>query len=180
MTSGMGKTGRIIAVMLAAILVVAIAAPAGAQPRGGRHSFAGGYGGHRGFGGHDRHGGYRGHGTPGWHRGPDGYGYWGGSPLGFFLGALGVGIAIDAMVDAQRPVIVEPPPEAYGYYQEPGTPPPVQYQAEYPPPRRDYPECREFIRNPGAMAFCEKGVLEREYEEQRLLEQKAYETGRGR
>jgi hypothetical protein len=95
---------------------------------------------------------------------------------GLALGLLGLGVMTNAFVNAQRPVVVyQQQPTYQSQYQYPQSDP-----QEYPPPRRYYPECKEFVGNPGAMAFCEKGVLERENEEQRLLEQKAYETGRGR
>lgn len=108
---------------------------------------------------------------------------------GLILGVLGLGILIDALVDDPPPVVVyEPPPVRYRRYAprewyrsydleeyyDPSDP------GDYPSPKRYYPECKEFAGNPGAMAFCEKGVLERENEEQRRIEQRAYESGRGR
>jgi hypothetical protein len=175
---------RVVTGILAATLVAMVVAPAEAQDRHRSQSWqrphSGGYGGHY-SGGYGRHysGGYSRH-YSGGHGGPH-YGgryYSGGVYVdgGLALGVLGLGIMADAVMSAQRPVVV--------YQQQPPYPSQYQYPRydpqEYPPPRRYYPECKEFVGNPGAMAFCEKGVLERANEEQRLLEQKAYETGRGR
>lgn len=166
---------RIVSGVIALALATAIVVPAQAQVR------------HRNR--HDRYSDHRGadrqrHGGPRLHRG--------GGPVfdgGLFLGVLGLGVLLDAMIDAQPPVVVyAPPPVRYRRY--PPQPPYRPYTPEelyepsgtwgYPPPKRYYPECKEFLGNPGALAFCEKGVLERENEEQRQIEQRAYDAGRGR
>lgn len=166
---------RLLSGIVATAFAVTISVPAAAQAggwnqSGGRSSSGGNrYGGerhYRDYSSHHRHGGYG-----GWRMRPYVDGAW-------LLGALGLGLAVEAIVASQRPVVVYQP--LPGYRDQQAAAYPQQYQPDYPPPRRDYPECREFIGNPGAMAFCEKGVLERQNEERRLLEQRAYETGRGR
>jgi hypothetical protein len=156
MKNSFGNTRRIASGMLAAALAVMVAAPAEAQPLHRnqywqRHNASG-------YGRHDTGHRY----SSGWGAHIDG---------GLVLGILGLGLVAGAIADSQRPVVVYQPQPAYPY--------PEPYETGYPPPRRYYPECKEFVGNPGAMAFCEKGVLERENEEQRLLEQRAYEAGRG-
>ncbi len=178
MSASFGNARWIASGMLAAALAVMVVAPAEAQPlRRSEHwqrQYTGGYGG-RPYGGRHYYSGHR----------SDYAGYrshYGGGAYvdgGLVLGILGLGLVVDAIVDSQRPVVVYQPQAAYRY-QQPADLYPQPYAPDYPPPARDYPECREFVGNPGAMAFCEKGVLEREYEEQKLLERRAYEAGRGR
>ena len=155
------SSGRIVSGFLAAALAVMTAVPAQAQAqRPNNYARPPYYGGGHYYGGHRYYGGPH---------------YYGGAYVdgGLLLGVLGLGLMVDAIVDSQQPAVVyQPQPQPQYLYQQ-------SNPQEYPPPRKYYPECKEFYGNPGAMAFCEKGVLERMNEEQRLLEQKAYEAGRG-
>lgn len=169
------KARQIVTGMLALVFVAVVTVPVQAQVlQRNRVGGSSGYGGTRNNHRVDRHNPGRSH------------QYRGGGPYfdgGLFLGVLGLGILLDAIAESQPPVVVYEPQRRYwrsdlqpGY--EPADPP--YDPREYPTPKRYYPECKQFLGNPGAMAFCEKGVLERENEEQRELEQKAYDAGRGR
>lgn len=169
------KARRIVTGMMALVVVAVLTVPAQAQVLqrnrvGGESGYGGSRHSHRGdrfSPGRSHH--YRGSGP-----------YFDG---GLFLGVLGLGILLDAIAESQPPVVVYEPQRRYWRSdRQPGyeSDDPPYDTRDYPPPKRYYPECKEFLGNPGAMAFCEKGVLERENEEQRQLEQKAYEAGRGR
>jgi len=56
----------------------------------------------------------------------------------------------------------------------------LQYRQVQVPHSSSFDGCSQFRNNQSAYASCQRGVQDRKAEEQRILEQQAYQAGRGR